>query len=249
MPSPSDVLPIWCPECDARNTPSKIIRLLHTRTPSGAMMVKCIRCGQTMPYETLMARHPRMDRPVLTEKQPANTLQIAVWIYPEALEALRRRFPDNLQTTLCATMTALADHDTVLVEGEHARAMRELGVNTGRDVLGLARQVKALTGQLEEARVREKALEPFLKLIAGAAAGTAGQHVPGSSSSPSSPLPTSVDYVEGMEESEDGFLTPEGEWVAAGTGRVGAVQPTQQGQPTQEEPAYRGIPKPVPGGR
>lgn len=95
--------------------------------------------------------------------------------------------------------------------------------------------------------MREKALEPFLKLIAGAAAGTAGQHAPGPSSSHSSPLPTSVDYVEGMEESEDGFLTPEGEWVAAGTGQRGQGQ--GQGQPAQEEPAYRGIPKPVPGGR
>lgn len=207
---PTDILPIWCPACDKAGTPAKMVKEIHTRAEG--MMVKCLGPStHRYSYDRLMQLNPRKEQLPLVEKQPPNTVVINVWCYPEALEALKQKFPSNLMTTLCATLAALADPDVVLIEGEHAREMVQLGVKRGRDVLGLARQVKTLQTQLDEARIRERALEPLLKALGGMAG--VQQATPQAEPTatvdghrnPDLPAPAAL---ENLVESDEGFLVP-----------------------------------------
>lgn len=167
--------PIFCPACDREDggqTGSLMVK--DTGTKAEGMVLRCIQRNHRFPYERLMALNPRKVKLQLSEKQPGNTISMAVWVYPEVQEALRQRYPQNLQTTLCALMTALADPDTVLIEGEHARALHATGVTKGREIVALGSRVIQLEEQLKESKIREKALAPILAALGQAARPVAG---------------------------------------------------------------------------
>lgn len=141
------------------------------------MMCKCMAAGHTYDYQRLMQLKPRMQQLTLNEKQPGNTTSFTVWVYPEVLEALRQKYPQNLQTTLCSYLTSLADPDTLIIEGENARALHETGVLRGRDIRGLGEIMLKLEKQVAEAKVRESALGPLMQMMAAFQGG--GQGLPG----------------------------------------------------------------------
>src|SRR5580698_3635800 len=151
-----DVIPVYCPACDKQGVSSKMVKILHSANEG--MRVKCIAQGHLYAYERLMQLNPRKEHLALNEKMPPSCIIQQIWVHPEAWAMLMKRFPQTLLTTMCATITALADPDTVMVEGNYAREMRELGVERGRDVLALAKRVKELEAECEEMRIREMAL-------------------------------------------------------------------------------------------
>lgn len=161
-----NTIPVYCPACERQNIESLFVKDVSTKAEG--MVVRCLAQSHRFDYSKLMALNPRKVQLPLHEKQPGNTTTIGVWIYPEALAVLQQRFPANLNTTLCSFLTAVADPDTIVIEGEHARALRDSGVSKGRDIMGLAEVVKQLEAEVAESRVQLKVLEPFLKMMGGA---------------------------------------------------------------------------------
>jgi hypothetical protein len=208
-----DVLPLYCIECDKRGISSKMMRVMHSR--GEGMQVKCLAQGHPYNYETFMRLGPRKEQLALTEKMPPSCVIQQVWVHPEAWQMLLKRFPQTLMTTLCATLTALADPDTVMVEGNYAREMRELGVERGRDVLGLAKRVKELNAECEEMRIREKALAPFLKMLAqaGGAAANPAEPTATVNGHRNPELPNANMQEELIEDPETGMLVPANEFA------------------------------------
>lgn len=157
---------IYCPKCDRLEHGTTQTRMINSH--SGW---KCAAGLHKMTYAELMALKPRMEKLVINEKQPGNTSTLQIWIYPEALTALRNRFPSNLMTTICSLFTSLADPDTLVIEGEHMRELRTLGIHRGRDIVGLATTVKALTAQLDEAKKLSEQYSGIAKLLAAFSGG------------------------------------------------------------------------------
>ena len=200
-------------------------------------------------YARLLALNPRKVKLALIEKQPGNTIVMPVWVYPEVQEALRQRYPQNLMTTLCSLMTTLADPDTILIEGEAARALRDSGVTKGREIAGLGLVIQQLEAQVAEFKIREKVLAPFMAAITQAAGAGAGATQPAAAAAAQP-----VDLAEPYEQEARAATRQAGQPAAA------APQPRQStGDPimdamlatTEEapEPAFHGIPKPVSSGR
>lgn len=235
----SDVLPIFCPMCDKQGISSKMIRVM--RSAGEGMRVRCGAMGHTYNYETLMKLNPRKEQLVLNEKMPASCIVQNVWVHPEAWAMLQKRFPQTLMTTLCATITALADPDTVMVEGQYAREMKTLGVERGRDVLGLAKRVKELEAENEEMRVREKALAPFLKMLAQAGGAVQNPAEPtatvGGQRNPD--LPQVGQHEDLVEDPETGMLVPSSEFVTPQqTQRQLPQQPPMVGSVNEARPPF-----------
>jgi hypothetical protein len=156
---------MFCPRCDKSGTPRKV--MAGTDIHRDGMTVACDGCGLKMAYTDFMALNPRMEKIVFQEKQPQGTVRIETWIIPEVLEMLKKRFPSNLLTTLNSLYSSVADPDTVLVEGEYARQLADLGVKRGREVLGLAKEVKDLRERNKELELQMKVLGPIIAAMTG----------------------------------------------------------------------------------
>jgi hypothetical protein len=146
------------------------------------MLMQCQSCKRTFSYAALMSMSPkpRMDKVDFVEKQPAGTQSISLWLHPEVIAALQSKWP-NFLTTLHSAVTSLADPDSVLIEGEHAREMAAIGVKTGRQVLGMAKRLKELEEEVSGLKLRENTLRQFFSGLGLAMPQTAG----GQSASPS----------------------------------------------------------------
>jgi hypothetical protein len=207
------------------------------------MQVKCIAQGHQYNYETFMRLNPRKEQLALTEKMPPSCVIQQVWVHPEAWAMLMKRFPQTLMTTLCATITALADPDTVMVEGNYAREMRELGVERGRDVLGLAKRNKEMSAELEEMRIRERALAPLLKALGGAVGvqqATAQQEPTASVDGHRNPeLPALGAQEQLVEDPETGLLVPASEFETGQPRQVTLPQhPPMVGSVNEPRPPF-----------
>ncbi len=226
------------------------------------MVVKCPACGATFDYEKLLSLRPRMVQVKIVERQPANTLPLTIWVYPEPLEAMRQRFPSNFMTTMTAMFTAVADPDTVLIEGEHGRALKESGVLRGRDVEGLGPYIKQLEQDVEDAKVRERALGPLMammQMMQGAAGQGAGglvypaslpNQVPAQTVIPANPFGEnqSADFYEEPDPFGMAALPMEPQSPArTGAGGAGTGTPATAADPGTT--MLHGLPKPVPSGR
>lgn len=235
-----DVLPLYCVECDKRGVSSKMLKVMHSK--GEGMQVKCFN-GHQYNYKTFMELNPRKEQLALTEKMhPSCTVQ-QIWVHPEAWAMLLKRFPQTLMTTLCATITALADPDTVMVEGQYAREMRALGVERGRDVLGLAKQLKALTAEVEEMRIRERALAPLLKVLGGAAGvqqATAQQEPSAMVDGLRNPdLPNMGHQEELVEDPETGLLVPVSEFSGTSPQQMPTMAlPSLPGNVNEPRPSF-----------
>lgn len=163
MSSQSGFSGIFCTACDRAGTPTQLVRQLAAKQEG--MLLKCPTCSRTFSYAALTSPNnpnpPRKAKLEFVEKQPGGTQTLPLWLYPEVIEALRQKFPANLLTTLSSAVTALADPDSVLIEGEWAREMAGLGIKRGREVLSLAREVKELRESVAAARLREDTLRQF----------------------------------------------------------------------------------------
>ena len=128
----------------------------------------------------------------------------------------------------CLPATALADGDTIILEGQHVREMRQLQVGVsdakpiekGRDVVGIARENGSLRAAVNELQDQLKNVKATPAQGGTAAGGTGIDHallmamaeklgmaVPAplqpqvASAFPTSAPPLeSVDFVEGMED-------------------------------------------------
>lgn len=201
---------IMCVFCDRQGiTDSEMVTVSGNYSGGdGASMLRCTGQNHTIERNRLMAMKPRMKRLVVPEKQPPGTTPQSIWVYPQAWQRLAERFPANLQTTICSLVTALADDATMIIEGEHAREMHALaaqhGVSLarGRDILALLKTNIELARQMEELRVQQRVLEPFLRAMGAAggamqaggnpvagvlAAATAGQQAPEQPARPPQP--------------------------------------------------------------
>lgn len=189
MSTQSGPLGVWCPQCDRDQRPCRLVRKQGGTRQEG-MVVACPQCHRQYNYAQLMRAvpPPRMDPLPNQEKQPPGTSTISVWIYPEVLSALQSKFPQNLQTTLCSLLTAVADPDTVVIEGEYARQMAELGIKRGREVLSLAREVKDLREQVEAMKLERQTLQQFFGALGMAMPGMAQAAAPGSQFPSQQPL-------------------------------------------------------------
>ena len=159
MSTQSGFVGVWCPRCDKAGTPARVVRQMAAKQEG--MLVKCTGCGQVYNYAALMAQHPRMDKVEFVEKQPAGFITLPLWLHPDAAEALKRKFPSNLLTTLSSAVTSLADPDSVLIEGPYAREMAAIGVKTGRQVLGMAKELKELREANAAMKLKEDTLRQF----------------------------------------------------------------------------------------
>lgn len=167
MSSASGFSGIFCPACDKSGTPTQLVRQMAAKQEG--MLLKCPTCSRTYSYAALMdpknLNPPRKVKLEFTEKQPAGFITLPLWLHPEVVESLRRKFPSNLLTTLSSAVTALADPDSVLIEGEYAREMASIGIRRGREVLSLAKEVKELRDAVAAARLREETLAGFFRSL------------------------------------------------------------------------------------
>lgn len=186
MSAQSGYVGVFCPRCDKTNTPSRVVRQMAAKQEG--MLVKCNQCGAIYNYQQLMASHPRMDKPDFVEKPPAGTQSVPVWLHPEIVAALQQKWP-NFLTTLHSAVTALADPDSVLIEGEHAREIAAIGIKTGRQLLGLAKRTKELEEENAALKLRENTLRQFFSGLGLAMPQLAAQGAP-NQVSPTDPLPT-----------------------------------------------------------
>lgn len=161
---------IFCPLCDqqAQRGGTQIDSMMLRDTiggVNGEMVVKCHLQGHKIPYDRLLAMNPRKQKLIVNEKQPQGTSTMAVWIHPEALQRLRERFPSNLMTTMCSLMTALADGDTTIIEGEYVREITQLGISVtkGRDFAGMAQELVSLRRTVEELQAKVRSRQPKAK--------------------------------------------------------------------------------------
>lgn len=176
MPNlPANYTGIYCPACDLAQTPARVVRKLGGSRQEG-MLVQCPQCQRVYNYSALMEKNPRMDQLPAMEQQPKGTVIQSIWVYPEVMEALRQKFPQNLQTTLCSLLTAVADKDTVVIEGEYAREMAGLGIKRGREVLALAKEIRELREQVTVMKLERQTLQQFF--------GALGMAMPGPAQSP-----------------------------------------------------------------
>ena len=161
MSAQSGFTGLWCVRCDRAGTPARLVRQMAAKQEG--MLLKCLGCGGVFSYAALMSANPkpRMDKVDFVEKQPAGTQTVPLWLHPEVITALQTKFPSNLLTTLHSAVTALADPDAVLIEGEYAREMASIGIRRGREVLGLAKKVKDLEEEVAALRLREQTLRQF----------------------------------------------------------------------------------------
>ena len=238
------VLPIYCIACDRQNIDSLMVK--DTSTSAEGMIVRCLAQSHRFDYNKLMALNPRKVKLQLHEKQPGNTTTVAVWVYPEVLAALQKRYPDNLQTTLCSFLTAIADPDSIVVEGEHARALRDSGVSRGRDIMGLAEIVKQQEQELETARIQMKALGPMMAMFQQFAGGGAGMQPQGA---PQQPL-IAPGGLQGQQWTQ--HVAPAPAPAAEPMDPIEAAMWAEQAAPgaaapPDREPKFMGIPKPTAG--
>ena len=163
MSSQSGFTGYWCSACDKAGTPARLIRQMGAKQEG--MLLKCQSCGHVYSYAAVSdpanPNRPRMDKIEFVEKQPAGTVILPLWLHPEVVEALRQKFPSNLLTTLSSANTALADPDSVLIEGQYAREMAGLGIKTGRQVLGMAKELKELREANTAMKLKEETLRQF----------------------------------------------------------------------------------------
>jgi hypothetical protein len=161
MSSQSGFTGIWCKRCDQSNPsqPSRLVRQMAGKQEG--MLLKCPQCGYQSSYANVMASHPRMDKVDFVEKPSAGTKPYTIHLHPEVIEAWQRKFPSNPMTTLTAAVTALADPDSVLIEGDYAREMASLGIRRGREVLSMAKELKELRDEVAGLKLRESTLRAF----------------------------------------------------------------------------------------
>ncbi len=220
----SKLTDIYCPACDRQGIDS-----LMMSEPLGH---RCVVQNHRYEYTKLMSLKPRMKPYPFVEKQPGGTVAQTIWVYPEAWRALHERYPQNLMTTVCSLLAALADGDSMIVEGEYVREMAAMGVTKGREIAGLAAANAQLKKDLDEARLREKVLEPILKLLGGAAAAQQLAPVSAAAGESTEDLPSRSPVAELLPD-PDGDYNPLGMMSDAGA-------PTRPPGP----PAVRGIPRP-----
>lgn len=142
---------------------------------------KCDACGFTPRggdgskgnYLVLMAMKPRMERLVIQEKQPANSVIQPMWISQGALSALQERFPSNFRTTIYSLFNELATPGSILIEAKNAVELKDLGITKGRDIVGLAKTNIALTEQLKQLQDQMKQFEWMSRMMAAAQGGLA----------------------------------------------------------------------------
>lgn len=216
---------IWCPQCDRAGNPSRMIKQQGGHRTEG-MAVKCANGLHMLTYSKLMSLNPRMDKPDFIEKQPPGTVTMTIWVYPEVLEALRQKFEHNMNTTMCSAVTALADPDTVLIEGEHAREIASLGIKRGREILGLAREVKELRTQLERAKIQMEALAPIFQAM-GIHANAAATQTEGPNGQQQPPRAQFANLVE----SDSGLLMPSDGREVAGDFSFAGPKPNASSTP------------------
>jgi len=164
MSSQSGFSGIFCPACDQSGTPSQLVRS-NQAGARAVMALKCPVCGRTYSYAALMDSNnphpPRKAKIEFTEKPPAGTQLVTLWLHPDAVVAWHRKFPANPITTMSSAITALVDPDSVLIEGQYAREMASIGIKTGKEVLGMAKEVKELRDEVASLRLREQTLRQF----------------------------------------------------------------------------------------
>lgn len=192
-----------------------------------------------------MALKPRMLKLAFTEKQPGNTIVHQFWIYPEALAALHERWPSNMMTTICSFLTSLADGSSFVVEGEYAQELAQANppITRGRDVAGMLHVIRQqeerianLEQQLTSGAKSVPAQAPTINaqlLAIIEALGNSGIVVPIISQGQPQPTaqptgnlrnPDDVDYHEGDPDPNE-----------------------QPPQVVDKVPAFRGLPRPIPG--
>ena len=241
MSSASGFSGIFCPACDKSGTPTQLVRQMAAKQEG--MLLKCPTCSRTYSYAALMdpknLNPPRKVKLEFTEKQPAGFITLPLWLHPEVVESLRRKFPSNLLTTLSSAVTALADPDSVLIEGPYAREMSGLGIKTGRQVLGMAKELKDLREQVNELKLRENTLRQFFSGMGLAMPQLVNQPASPSADTLTPPLdaagnpltPPRTQFAQ-LEDNGSGLLVP-----ADGKEQVG-----QFSFPTGETPVADGRP-------
>lgn len=216
---------------------------------------KCESCGfkpKDPSYINLMAMKPRMDKLVIQEKQPPESLMQPMWISPQALAALQTRFPSNFRTTIWSLFNELAQ-GAIVLEVANSLELKELGVTKGRDIVGLAKTNLALTEQLKQMSEQMKQYEMLSRLMAVAQGGLA--NTPAAQSplvdqilNPTPERPPQQPVMPVVSTESDVIYEP----VAAGSFSDGTFGSPVALPPTTAVPAALrppGMPKPMPAAR
>lgn len=166
---------IMCVLCDRQGIhDSEMLSNTGLSGTDGAMMLQCTGFGHKIERNQLMAMKPRMKQLRINEKQPPSTIQQAVWVHPLAWQRLTEKYPNNLLTTIASLLATAADDSTMIIEGNDAREMQAMARTAGitltrsRDFLALLRTTIELSRQIEELRIQQRVLEPFMKMMGAA---------------------------------------------------------------------------------
>lgn len=151
---------IYCPHCERQNNQKTE---LFTRNPE-VNLFKCL-LGHSFEYAALMAMNPTMIHYEHNEKPGQNDIKAEFWVDPKILSRFREKYPNQQNSTINSILQLSVDGDMIIVSGDQARKLKELGVRTGAEMLARIQVSKTL--EAENADLISK-LNYFSEMMKGA---------------------------------------------------------------------------------
>ena len=135
----------WCPQCRAQgNDRSPLIREMHVikcnfgHSFSGAQL-------QQFGADMVKATEVFLEQPTITD------VAWKVFINPRVRDKLEQKYVGRLMITVSTLLAALADDTLVMITGEQAKELRELGIRNGSDMISAIKAAKETERGYKEA--------------------------------------------------------------------------------------------------
>jgi len=134
---------IWCPYCDKQNSKQE----LFTENPE----VHLFRCqlGHVFEHAQLMALKPDMIKLEHHEQPGPHDIKAQVWVNSQVWQKFIERFPDRVSATMASIMQLCLDDQLIIISGEQAKKLKELGVTTGAGMVACAQERQRLAAENE----------------------------------------------------------------------------------------------------
>jgi hypothetical protein len=155
---------IICPFCEKQLNQQNE---LFSRNPE-VHIFKCS-MGHSFEYAGLMAMNPSKIPYQHHEKPGQNDVKAEFWLDPKILSRFREKYANQQSSTVNSILQLSLDDDLIMVSGDQARKLKELGIRTAAEMV--ARVQVSRTLEAENADLVSK-LNYFSEMMKGA--GVAG---------------------------------------------------------------------------
>ena len=133
---------IWCPLCE--KTLQQQNELLRGNPETH--LFKCA-MGHSFEYAGLMAMNPTKIPYEHHEKPGAHDVKAEFWINSEVLNKFRQKYPNRESATVNSILHLHLNDDMMIISGEQAKKLRELGVRTAAEMVARIQVSKTLESE------------------------------------------------------------------------------------------------------